>query len=215
MFCSIDISIISLLGLTIIGAGLFEAFHYYYTEKLHGTFFDENPYAIKAAIINNIHKTAFTALTLFGLLIQVSAVILTGYIPSRSYSVTLYAIFFVACILFMYPLVKLVAFIARRIARPRWREKITELRREAFNSVKEILDNEGWRNDQLEIKDSLSDPDENKRKNLESAEKGVNQLEDLLEIKSNGSLQERIAHLETFFADNQPQRPIPLHDKRH
>jgi hypothetical protein len=99
------------------------------------------------------------------------------------------------------PCMLLTKFVLRKIIKKEQIRIVVAGHREMFNSVKEILQNDGWRNDQLNVKDSLADPERCLKANWETADERLGQIEELLEVNPKvKDRRTRVKALEVYFS---------------
>lgn len=197
----LDGVMVNLFTILIGGAGLFSALIKFQTRQLHSTFLGSNPFATKAAIIDDVTAKAFVALAVLGLLAQAFKEIAGPAIPDRLYSVKSYSWFFGLGILATTWIVWLCSASAKLVARPLWLPITVQGQRDLYSSVEQIVNNDGFLNEQARLKgtkDELSQSD--KERNFKNAEQRMSQIEDLLDLpKTPDSLVERLKRVDPYF----------------
>lgn len=196
----IDKAILNLLTILMTGSGLFAVLTKFKVPELNMMFLGENPYAVKRDIIDSTMTWVFTSLVLIGLLIQVFREILGQSMPERLYTTKFYLLFFAACFVLMSLSLFLLAGLGNWIAKKSWLPAIIESQKEIFHSSLFIVEHDGWREDQLHIKDKLANPEQYRVTNLKTAEERISQIEKLLDlVKTSDDLHARTQQLKPFF----------------
>ena len=81
-----------------------------------------------------------------------------------------------------------------KIAKEKWMPRIIESQKDAFAATQFIVEHDGWRQDQLQIKDKLENPEEYTRANFETAQRNILRIEKLLGVQNKDKT--RKEHLE-------------------
>lgn len=178
----IDKTIIELIVILVAGAGLFAILTKYSVPELNATFFGKNVFADKRDIIDTKMTWIFTFLAIVGVLIQVYSVIFCHNLQERLYSSKYYASFFAIGIIFMAFVVFFLGCFGKFIARKQWFPVVISEYKEAFELSMFIIENDGWRKDQLEIKDKLSDSEKYRDANYKQADEIISIIEKILEL---------------------------------
>lgn len=173
------------MSIVIGGTGLFVVLTKFNLPELNMSFWGENPFAIKRDAIDNVMTWIFTSFALIGLLIQVGSKIWGYGLAQRLYSTWFYVSLFVIAVVISILLVVPLTAAGRRIAMRYWLPTIVEKMTEAYSQARFIVDHDGWRQDQLNVKDTLSDAARYQQANFDSATKTIAQIEKLLEIPSD------------------------------
>ena len=195
-----DKTLVNLISILVTGSGLFAVLTKFNVPELSGTFWGHNPFMIKRDAIDTTMTWIFASLALFGLLAQVFAEIVGDALPDRLYTSSSYVVFFIGGLVCTTLLVFLLGSIGKRLARRKWFPRIIESNTEGFRSIQSILANDGWREDQLAHKDSIPDPENYRKKNLEQASQRLAQIEKLLELSNvSDDLEPRIRRLRPYF----------------
>lgn len=194
-----DKTILDLITILLAGGGIFAEFTKYSVPQLNMAFFGHNPYGIKRGVIDNVLTYLFTGLVILGLFVQAVSIIYSPLITERIYSIRFYSLFFLVGLPFTFFLIFLFAKFGRWIAKRKWLPKIIQSQGQAFDDSLFIFDHNWWRKDQLEIKDKLDNPEKYITANKETVEERINQIENLLEIKRVGNIEERINVLKPYF----------------
>lgn len=197
----IDKNILNLTAILISGAGLFVVLTKFNVPELNSSFWDVNPFAIKKGIIENVINWIFTLLALVGFLLRSYFEIAEDKIPKRLYTLKFYLRFFFTGIIVMVFVVIGFTKISYVIAKFKWQPIIVESQKDLFQKACNILKNDGWRDEQLSIKDTIDDPERFKNANWEQTENDLSQIEKLLDIQINKkeTLIERIRKLKKYF----------------
>ncbi len=203
----LDKTILNMLSILMSGAGIFSVLSQFYIPKepaeLHMTFWGSNPYAIKHSHqmgVKNLTDNLFIGMATLGLLIQIPLAIYEDNFRKSGFSKSQYWLVFIFIALVIAFLVMSTAAFAKRRAKKKWLPEIVQSQSTALEQAKDILAHDGWRTDQLNVKDTISDPEKYRSINFETAEKHVAQIEKLLEIKSHGNdLKDRIKKVESYF----------------
>ncbi|MBI2530665.1 MAG: hypothetical protein HYW03_00360 [Deltaproteobacteria bacterium] len=195
-----DRKILNLLSLIIGGSGVFVVLTKFNVPGLNMSFFGENPFAIKRDTIDNVMTWIFTGLALVGLLLQIFGEIWSDRFPGRQFTIRFYAWFSLASLLAIVAVVFVLTAIGNRIAKHTWLPVIVAKMTEAYARSHFIVEHDGWRPDQLNVKDTLWDPTSYRRTNFETAENRVAQIEKLLDLPSGGlDLKLRVERLRPYF----------------
>ncbi len=142
----------------------------------------------------------FTSLAFFGLLIQSIKEIVGERIQERLYTIKLYSLFFVSGIFVMIFVIFCLTGAGNFIAKKLWLPKVVESQREVFESSLEIIKNDGWRDDQLGIKEKLEDKEKYRKMNFETANERISQIENLFELPIGyADSKNRIENIKPYF----------------
>lgn len=164
------------------------------------TFLGENPFAIKRDAIDNVMTWIFTGLALIGLLLQIFGEIWSDRLPSRQYTIRFYAWFSVASLLAVIAIMFVLTAIGNRIAKRTWLPVIVAKMTDMYTQARFIIEHDGWRADQLSVKDTLPDPTTYRRANFDTTKGRVTQIEKLLDLPSNiVELKLRMERLKPYF----------------
>ncbi len=197
----LDQTTIDLLTILIGGAGLFSVMTKFYSPEVNYSFWGENPFLVKRDIIESVLSWVFTSVGFLGLLLQVYKEICADKIIGRKYKVRFYFKFFVLGFMAMVGIVYILSVTGNAVARQIWQPRIVNSQKEVFESASFITKHNGWREDQLDVKDKLDDPKKYIGANIKTAEDNILQIEKLLGIKARtNSLPERIERLNKYFA---------------
>lgn len=197
----IDKNIINLTAILISGTGLFTVLTKFNVPELNASFFGENPFAIKKGIVENTMTWIFSSLALFGLLLRAYVEISENKINKRLHAAGFYYKFLCTGIIIMFFVVIALTKVGNGIARLWWQPVIVDKQKELFQMACAIVKNNGWRDDQLAIKDKINNPEKYKDANWEKVEGYLSQIEKLLDIQVNkkSALPERIEKLKKYF----------------
>lgn len=200
----IDRVLINLASILISGTGVFVVLTKFNVPELRSSFYGQNPFMIKAGPIDNVTTWVFTSLALIGLLLQAAKEVFGDSIPDSLHSARYYLCFFVIGVFAMVWLVWGLSAISRLIARPFWLPKVLKSQREVFSKAVFITEHNGWREDQLDKKDSLQDPERFRTANYESVETSLRQIEKLLDLpQRTEDFSERINQLKPYFSKDE------------
>jgi hypothetical protein len=197
----IDQVLINLTTILISGIGVFTAITKFNLPETNMSFWGENPFIIKRDIIENEIVWIFSLLALFGLLLQVLREIHAETISERLYRPHHYYLFFLVLgILMMCILVPIFTAIGQASAKQKWLPKTIENQKEVFQEADFIIKHNGWREDQVQLKEKLDNPQKYIDINYQTAGKNILQIEQLLEIKNPPvSRLEKINNLKKYF----------------
>ena len=201
--CFIDKTILDLCSLLIAGVGIFAVLTKYSVPELGMTFLGTNPFATKHDHIESTMTRYFTGLALTGFAIQGVSIILTGVIKDRLYSASAYAVIFVIGTVLCWPLAKIVAYLARPVARRAWVPEVVQGQLELYDQAVDILKNDGMRSDQLRNGNNFNQEDlaRYRKANFDTVEKHLQQIEKLLELEPiKEGQKERLNHIGTIFS---------------
>ncbi len=166
------------------------------------SFFGENPFAVKRDAIENTMTWLFTGVTLLGLLLQVLGEVLGDRLKARRHRIRVYAVLSVGGLLATAVLVLVLTTVGNHVAKRSWLPKVVTSQSEAYRHARFIVEHNGWREDQLSVKDALRDADRYRRANLEQAERAIEQIEKLLELPTQPNpLQQRVTRLGSYFRE--------------
>ena len=197
----LDQTTINLLTILISGAGLFSVMTKFYSPEVNYSFFGENPFLVKRDIIESVLSWVFTSVGFLGLLLQVYKEICADKLMERKYEAPFYFKFFVLGFMAMVGVVFIFSVTGNAVARQIWQPRIVNSQKEVFESASFITKHNGWRKDQLDVKDKLDDPKKYVEANMQTAEDNIVQIEKLLDIRARtNSLPERIEGLNKYFA---------------
>ncbi len=194
-----DKTALRLLGSLIAITGLFLFLNKFSSPKLSSSFFGANPYAMKRDCVDYVMNWISGIFLTLGIIINLATFTFLDSLPNSSVGMD-YIKFILVC-----SLVMLAAFFGfrvggRKIARRRWLPMIIEFQRPAFDKAKDIISHEGWRSDQLVVKDKVEDPRKYIEANYAAANEYIDQIEDLLELpKMTADLKGRVDRLEKYF----------------
>lgn len=195
-----DKTIINLLTILVSGSGLFVVLTKFNVPELNMLFLGENPYALKRDIIDNVMTWTFTSLALFGLLFQVAGEIFGRDVPERIHRARFYLLFFVIGSLSMVLAVWFLTGFGNWIARRAWLPVVVENQRQLFRSSLFVVEHDGWREDQVSVKDKIEHPQSYKDENLKTASNRISQIEKVLDLpQSPDDLKTRIERLKPYF----------------
>jgi hypothetical protein len=108
--------------------------------------------------------------------------------------------FSVASLLAVVAIMAVLMAIGNRFAKRIWLPVIVAKMAEAYTQVRFILEHDGWRADQLSLKERLEDQITPRQTNFEAAEGLVAQIEKLLDLPpSNVELKLRVERLKQYF----------------
>ena len=194
-----DKTSLNLISILIGGAGLFVAITKFNVPELNMTFLDTNPFAIKRDEIDSVMTWIFTSLAGVGVLVR-AVVLISDCREERSHKTCYYVSFFLITFTLTAFLVMLLTVVGNKLARTRWLPKIVENQGELYKSSKFIIEHDGWREDQLPVKDNFQNPEENRRENHQAADQYLTQMEKLLDIiPAREAHPQRLARIKTYF----------------
>ena len=193
---------VSLLAILVGGAGLFTVLSKFNVPELNVAFYGQNPFAVKHDVIDGVITWVFTLMAVTGLVLQAGAEIAGDRLPDRRHrKPAFYLRFFAVGVVAMVAIVWLLTAASYRVAKSYWWPEIIVLQREAFKAAEFVVQNQGWREDQLPIKERLQDAEKHRQANLDQAKERINQIERLLELEPlSEDLRARIVRLQPFFA---------------
>jgi len=145
----IDKSLLNLFTILISGAGIFAIFLKYDVPELNTPFWDINPFAIKRDIIENVLTRIFIILALVGLLVQTISIIYGNVISERLYEASFYIKTFIAGIVVMIIVIYILGAVGKNIAKKKWLPKVIENQTKIYNVTGEIINNGGYRSNEL------------------------------------------------------------------
>lgn len=97
-----------------------------------------------------------------------------------------------------------IGFVLRKLcmaqARKSWFSKLRNQMRETYESSLFIIENDGWRPDQVEVKETLNNPEMYRNANFESADSRIATLQKVFDIPDvSGDRRPKIATLREIF----------------
>lgn len=201
-----DRTIIDIITMTVGASGAFLYLSRYSPKELSGMFWDSNPYATKAQIINGSLTALYAVLGLLAFLLQIGRFIIQDQIPERTYGTQFYFVVALVAVLVMASL----THITKRLSRHRWFPEMVKGHRGLYEFVDEVVRNGGWTNAQLPHKDERGG-NTLAEKNLEQADHRLKQIETLLEITfiPGSTLQERLERVRPHFEVKPSQQSVP------
>jgi len=195
-----DRTLINLTSLLLGGAGIFAVLTEYSVRELRKSYWGANPFAIKAEVIKGLTTSLFVALAVVATLLQSMAEIVGDRLPERTHGLPAYVMFFLGGVALDVGIVRGLAWLGRKLARRRWWPEVLRSQRAVFVAAREIVFNDGWRDDQLEIKDKLDDQQKYREANWDAAERSIGRIEQLLELPPCGEdAKGRLARLAALF----------------
>ena len=203
-----DKTILDLLSLILSGAGIFSLLTQFYVSKppqLNQTFWDANPFQEKYNIQEDAKKNTdnlFLCLAAIGLLLQSYSIINSDQLPNHQYYNRCYWVFLGAGVFISAVIVIGLSQLGKWLAKRKWMPLMIAKQKEVYSQAKDILDNDGYRSDQISQKDHMNDPEKYRTINLETAKSHITQIEDLLGVKKNSDdLKKRADDLLRFWPD--------------
>lgn len=195
-----DKTLLDLISLLIGGAGLFAVLTKFNVPQLRGSYFGENPYALKRDEIERAMTWLFTGLAGIGVVVQFVKLGIFYDLPERRYDTTTYSIFFGVGILVVVVALLTLTKIGYWIAKRRWLPKLVESQDPLYQKAKFILEHDGWREDQWEKRAELNEKEKYVAANMDTVCKYLNQIEDLFDCPY-GHLEskDRIRELARYF----------------
>ncbi|MEK7781996.1 MAG: hypothetical protein AAB370_10905 [Verrucomicrobiota bacterium] len=194
---------VNLLSIIIGGAGLLATLTVFASPELNMSFLGENPFAVKRETIESIMAWPFGCLAIVALSLQVVAEILGDDLPPRLRSKKYYCWYSLIVIVAVVLAVGVLNLAGKQFAKSYWWPEVIQSHSEMFSSTKFLIEHDGWRADQLSMKDKLSES--SRETNLQAAEQNLAQIEKLLELPPlKSDLRARAARLKIYF--DQPQR---------
>lgn len=196
-----DKTILNLLTIIIAGVSLFSVFTQFNSPELNASFLGENPFMVKKNIIERSMFWVFAILALTSLLLQAYKEIIGNKLKERLYSTKFYTFFFIVGIIIMVLITFILVKTGNKLTRFKWVPVIIESQKGVFARSYDIIKNNGWRNDQLPLKDKLDNSEHCIKTNWGTVDSDFSQIEKLLEIKTEQSisLQKRMEILNKYF----------------
>ena len=97
-------------------------------------------------------------------------------------------------------LVPLLTAAGNRLARRSWLPHVIENQKSVYNAARFVIEHDGWREDQLAVKETIPEPERFITANLETATRQVEQIEKLLEAPPRSQdLRARLDGIKPFF----------------
>lgn len=197
-----DKTILSLVTILVSGTGIIGSLITYEPPELNATYLDFNPFAHKKSKIDKVVRQAFVYLAFFGLAIQAYPLFVTG-IPDQKHTLTLYLSCFASGAVVMAGLGLVIKKLSMAQARKSWFPELRDRMREMYESSSFIIENDGWRPDQLQIKQQLVDPERYRNANFESADSRIATLQKLFDIPDvPGDRKAKISSLRNIFDES-------------
>jgi hypothetical protein len=199
----LDRTIVNLLSLLLGGAGIFAVLTEYSVPEMDKSYWGFNPFTVKAGVIKRTMTTLFIGLAVAAVLLQAAAEIIGDALPERRHTMPTYVGVFLIGVAVSAILVWVLAKLGRRLARRRWLPWVIRSQRKSLEIARDIIQNQGWRQEQLARKDSLADPAKYVDANLNFATRTVQRIERLLELDDEpkgNDLGSRAARLGAHFS---------------
>ena len=197
-----DKTILSLATILISGAGVIGSLISYEPPELNATYLDFNPFAYKKSEIDKLLKRAFVYLALFGLVIQVYPFFFAG-LPDQKYTLNCYLLIFVVGAVVMAGLALGIRKLCITRARKSWLPELRSRMKEMYESSLFIIENDGWRPDQMQLKDQMSDPETYRNANFQSADSRITTLQKMFDIPDvPGDRKAKITSLREIFEES-------------
>lgn len=115
---------------------------------------EREPVCAQRDALDNVMTWIFTGLALVGLILQIIGEIFSDRFPERQYTIRFYAWFSFASLLALVAVVFILTTIGNRIAKRTWMPLIVAKMTDAYNQTRFIIEHDGWRADQMNVKDS-------------------------------------------------------------
>ena len=193
-------TILDLVTILIAGAGLFVVLTKYYVPPLKFTILKENLFLIKRDIINNTMTRLFTGLAYIGISIRAVSMIYGFNLKKRIYNTEFYMRFFVTGFTATAFIVFCLFCFGKFISRKKFLPVLAEAYKENFQQAIVIIENDGWREDQLLLREKTLDHRKIKSENYFQAKKVINIIEDLIDLPNgSGDLKARAEKLKEYF----------------
>lgn len=202
-----DRTLVNIASIVIGGAGLFAVLTEFNVPGLNMSFFGENTFAVKRDVIETIMTRLFTFVALTGLGLQLWAEVWGAHLREHTHKRTLYIQAIIGSVIAVAMLVWALTGIGNSVARRVWQPKVVDMQRVVFDRSKFIVEHDGWTPEHWENRNELVSRGESERlrtAGMETAEKDLAQIEDLLDVSRSGDLLRRIEALQPFF-----QNPVP------
>lgn len=204
-----DKTFLNLISLLLSGSGIFSLLSQFYVPKAppesRMSYWGSNPFIIKQnhqEIIKRTTDKLFFLMTFLGTLIQALSIIYSPVLKENQFRVIQYWLFFIVGLIVIVSVVIALSKLGVYLARRKWIPETVNNQREVFKQAKYILDNGGWREDQINQKSQITNPEEYRAINFGKAKEWIEQIEKLLEIKANGpDLKIRAKNLEKYFIE--------------
>lgn len=136
-------------------------------------------------------------------MIQLFAEIWGDQLPDRSHPLRIYVYASLGGVVAVGLLVWALTGVGNWLARMQWQPEVVALQREVFDRSKFAIAHEGWERDHWDQREELTRRGESealKSAGMKTAERGVSQIEELLEVKPRGDLAARVSALQPFFS---------------
>lgn len=198
----IDRTLLNIISILFSAAGLFVVLTEFNVPQLNMSFFEENPFALKRDVIETTMKWLFTGVALAGLALQLWAEVWGVHLRNQIYKRRLYVQATTGGVIAVAILVWALTGVGNSVARWKWQPKVIEMQRVMFDRSKFIVEHDGWTPEHWENRNDLVSRGESDRlrsAGIETAEKNLTQIEDLLEIGRSSDLSHRVEALHRFF----------------
>jgi hypothetical protein len=194
-----DKTVLNLVAILITGTGVIGSLVAYEPPEVNATYWDLNPFAYKKSEIDKVSRRAFAFLALLGLAVQAYPFFIVG-LPEQHHTTAFYLLFFAVGAVLMAG----IGFGMRKLcmawARKSWFPKLRDQMRETYESTLFIIENDGWRPDQVQIKDQLNNPEMYRNANFESVDSRIATLQKVFDIPDvPGDRRAKIATLRQIF----------------
>jgi len=198
----IDRTLVNIVSILIGGAGLLTVLTEFNVPELNMSFFEENPFAVKRDVIETTMTWLFTVVALAGLALQLWAEVWGAHLREHAHKRRLYIQAIAGGVIAVAMLVWALTSVGNSVARREWQPKVVEMQRVVFDRSKFIIEHDGWTPEHWENRNELVGKGESDRlrsAGIETAENGLAQIEDLLDVRRSGDLLHRVEALQLYF----------------
>jgi hypothetical protein len=193
----------NLFSILLGGVSLFVVLTNFSAPELNEMFLGENPFAIKRDIIEGVMNNIFTVVALIAVSMQLVAEICGENWPARIHKAKYYIYFSLIMAVVIGLLMWGLYDIGKNVAKSKWWPKVTQNHEDFFKSAEFLVEHDGWRPDQLELKGKI--PDSYRLTNLKGVEDTISINEKLLELPpTNADLRVRLNRLKFYFGQGHP-----------
>ena len=179
----IDKTIVQIVSIVIASTGLFAALSRYHSREARQAFWGDSPFILKKEMIDGVLSLCYASWTLVGFIIQWILVIFNPNMPIRIYRLLDYILLSVTIVVCSIIVIKILSRIGYWIARPKWKYDAIKQMRANYLNAKYIVEHDGWREDQYDQREHISNAQDVININYKEAKETIERQLKLYDIK--------------------------------